>query len=195
MDTESAIMRQVMADAGMQETLMREALAEARRGMEDGEVPIGAVIALLEGDSPRIVARGYNRVNALQRKTAHAEIVAFENAGAGEDGEPSLPLDARNALLVSSLEPCVMCLGAAMEAGIAAVLFGLPAPADSGTGRMRAPDSPESAAPEVQGKILATESRELFREWLNRHEFDASREQRQFVEQLLQRTEEFSAAT
>lgn len=126
---------------------MREALAEAERGMAEGEAPIGCVLALGSGPSLRIVARGHNRVNALGRKNAHAEIVAFENAGS-RDGRPAaLPLDAEDVTLVSTLEPCVMCLGAAMEAGIARVLFGLEAPADYGTQRVKPPQSPESAAP------------------------------------------------
>ncbi len=167
------------------EELMREALAEARRGMDEGEAPIGCVLAL-GGDvpalGPQIVARGHNRVNALGRKTAHAEMVAFENAGSQGGEPPALPLDADNVVLVSTLEPCVMCLGAAMEGGVRLVLFGLNAPADSGTGRVTPPQSPESSRPEVEGGILAAESRALFEAWLQAHK---GTEQAKFVEQLL----------
>ncbi len=84
----------------------------------------------------RIVARGHNKVNALQRKVAHAEMVTFENASICDaHGIPALPLDAEDAIMVSTLEPCVMCLGAAMEAGVKIVVFGLAAPADNGTQR------------------------------------------------------------
>ena len=165
-----------------QEELMQEALTEAKRGMADGEAPIGCVIALCDEGTPRIVARGYNRVNGLQRKMAHAEIVAFENAGGGDGKEPTLPLDAKEVILVSTLEPCVMCLGAAMEAGVATVLFGLEAPADNGTTRVKAPESPESVAPTITGGILAQESRHLFEQWLDGKE---GTEQAKFVEQLL----------
>ncbi len=164
------------------EALMREALAEAKRGMDDGEAPIGCVLALGNGGEPRIVARGYNRFNALQRKTAHAEMVAFENAGSHSGQPPALPTDAEDAILVSTLEPCVMCLGAAMEAGVALVLFGLNAPADNGTQRVRPPQSPESRAPEVEGGLLAAESRALFVRWLDGKQ---GTEQAKFVEQLL----------
>lgn len=162
---------------------MTQALNEARRGMSEGEVPIGAVIALGEGPSVQVVARGYNRVNALQRKNAHAEIIAFENAG-GQP--PALPLDARQITLVSTLEPCVMCLGAAMEVGVDLVVFGLPAPADSGTARVRPPDSPESKQPAIVGHVLAEESRALFAQWLSENE---ATEQAKFVRQLLVLTE------
>ena len=174
-----------------QEYLMEAALAEAEAGMAEGEAPIGCVIARGEGESLRIVARGHNRTNATQRKNAHAEIIAFENAGA-RDGEPAaLPLDADDAILVSSLEPCVMCLGAAMEAGIKTVLFGLRAPADNGTQRVRPPESPESTAPEITGDILAQQSRCLFAKWLQGKE---GTEQAKFVEQLLALTAEEEAA-
>jgi len=165
-----------------QEQLMREALKEAERGMADGEAPIGCVIAQGQGPDLRIAARGYNRVNALGRKNAHAEIVAFENAGCHDGLPPTLPLDAKDVILVSTLEPCVMCLGAAMESGITLVLYGLQAPADSGTGRVKPPKSPESSAPEIIGGIFADESRALFVRWL---EGKKGTEQAKFVEQLL----------
>lgn len=168
------------------EWLMREALAEAERGMTDGEAPIGCVLALGNNGNPKIVARGYNRFNALGRRTAHAEMVAFENAGSQNGHPPALPTDAEDAVLVSTLEPCVMCLGAAMEAGIALVLFGLQAPADSGPGRVRPPESPESRTPMIEGGFLAAESRALFVRWLEKKK---GTEQARFVEQLLALTE------
>jgi tRNA(adenine34) deaminase len=166
------------------ERLMREALAEAKQGMNEGEVPIGCVLAL--GGEPRIVARGHNQINALSRKTAHAEMVAFENAGSHNGEPPTLPLDAADVILVSTLEPCIMCLGAAMEGGVALVLFGLNAPADSGTQRVRPPESPESSQPAIEGSILAAESRALFEAWLQTNK---GTEQAKFVEQLLALTE------
>ena len=162
---------------------MREALAEAERGMAEGEAPIGCVLARGSGDALRVVARGHNRVNALQRKTAHAEIVAFENAGSdGSGSPPAVPLDADDVILVSTLEPCVMCLGAAMEAGVGTVVFGLEAPADNGTRRVKPPESPESKAPTVTGGVLAGESRRLFEEWFRGKE---DTDQAAFVKQLL----------
>ena len=164
------------------ERLMREALAEAQRGVDEGEAPIGCVLALGGSGEPQIVARGHNRVNALGRKTAHAEMVTFENAGSQGGEPPTLPLDAVGVILVSTLEPCVMCLGAAMEGGVSLVLFGLDAPADSGTGRVRPPESPESSRPEIEGGILAAESRALFEAWIEKN---TGIEQAKFARQLL----------
>ena len=167
-------MSELVLEPGERERLMRAALAEAERGMAEGEAPIGCVIAVLDEERDgiaRIVAGGHNRVNALQRKMAHAEIVAFENAGSDDAGRPpALPLDARNVILVSTLEPCVMCLGAAMEAGVRWVLFGLEAPADNGTRRVKPPESPEATSPQIEGGILADESRSLFEQWLERNQ-------------------------
>ena len=165
---------------------MRQALTEAEAGMAEGEAPIGCVLARGQGEYLRVVARGHNRVNALGRKNAHAEIITFENAGIRDGQPPALPLDAEDAILVSTLEPCVMCLGAAMEAGIKLVLFGLEAPTDNGTHRVTPPESPESSAPEIIGGILPAESRTLFEKWLKGKE---GTEQAKFVEQLLALTD------
>jgi tRNA(adenine34) deaminase len=161
-------------DTQMLQQLMREALQVARDGMQNGEVPIGSVLA---DGSGKVVARGYNNMNASQNKIAHAEIVTFGNA-AGQ-----VPLDARDLILVSTLEPCVMCTGAAMEAAIDTIIYALRAPYDSGTRRVRAPQSPESQMPRIVPDVLADESRALFEEWLSQNQ---DTPQAAFVKQLLQ---------
>jgi tRNA(adenine34) deaminase len=143
------------------EHLMREALNQAKLGMSRGEVPIGAVIA--RGDAT-IVAGGYNEMQRTQNKVAHAEIQAFGNA-AGK-----APLDARDLILVSTLEPCVMCTGAAIQAAIDTVIYALRAPADRGTSRVKPPQSPETQMPRIVGDILWRESLEMFKEWLPKNE-------------------------
>ena len=160
------------------EVLMRQALDAAREGMASGEVPIGCVLARGDGT---VIARGHNELNRTQDKTAHAEIVTFRHS-AGK-----VPTDARDLVLVSTLEQCVMCLGAAMEAAVDAVVYGLAAPADSGTGRVQPPQSPESQMPRIVGRILARESRGLFQEWLKKP--GNSPQQVAFVRQLLALTE------
>ena len=158
------------------EGLMRDALAVAEEGMAAGEAPIGCVIADGAG---RVLARAHNAMNRTQEKTAHAEIMAFR-ALAGRT-----PLDARDLLMVSTLEPCVMCTGAAMEGAVDTIVYGLAAPADSGTTRVRPPESPESQMPRVVGGVLAAESRALFERWLDEHRGEP---QAAYVEQLLART-------
>ena len=160
-------------DRALAESLMHEALAAAREGMAAGEAPIGCVIARGDGT---IVARAFNEMNRTGCKIAHAEIVAFHRAAV------CVPLAARDLILVSTLEPCVMCTGAAMEAAVATIVYGLRAPADSGTGRVAPPQSPESQMPEIIGDVLAAESRALFEEWLARN---ANSPQAAYVKQLL----------
>jgi membrane protein len=158
------------------ERLMREAIAEAEHGLASGEPPVGAVIA--DGDG-RIIARGFNRLNGTQDRTAHAEMVAFRDA-AGR-----LPRDKSDCLLVSTLEPCVVCTGAAMLAAIDTIVYGLRAPADGGSGRVEPPQSPESQMPRIVGDVLAKESRDLFLRFLSTVQDPL---QRAFAQQLLAST-------
>jgi HAD superfamily hydrolase (TIGR01509 family) len=160
------------------EGLMREALAVARDGMAHGEVPIGAVLARGDGTT---VARGYNELNRLGDKTAHAEMVTFAHA------RGKMPADADDLILVSTLEPCVMCLGASMEARVDTIVYGLRAPADSGTGRVSPPESPGTGMPRIVGDLLAPASRSLFQEWLAKPANNP--DQVRFVQQLLALTQ------
>ena len=156
------------------ERIMRAALQAAQDGMKNGEVPIGAAIANGRGE---ILVASCNRMNETGRKTAHAELMAFE------DGEDKISLEENDLIVASTLEPCVMCGGALMLSGVDTVIFGLEAPFDGATHRVSAPRSPESQFPRFIGGILANESRALLQEWL-----DANREtsQADYVKQLLE---------
>src|SRR4029453_3610708 len=101
-------------------------------------------------------------LNKSQNKTAHAEMVTFDRS-AGK-----VPTDARDLILVSTLEPCVMCLGAAMEAAVDTIVYALPAPAPGGTRRVEPPPTPESQMPRIVGRVLPDESRALFKELLQK---------------------------
>ena len=158
------------------EELMRAAVDCAREGMAQGEVPIGSVLANGQG---AIVARGWNQLNKTQCKTAHAEMQCFQ------DSAGKVALDARDLILVSTLEPCVMCTGAAMESAVETIVYALEAPPDSGTARVSCPRSPESQMPRIIGGILKHESRALFVDWL-RDNKDAA--QAKFVRALLEAT-------
>ena len=102
-------------DTAEDERCMALALEEARRAESEGEVPIGAVV-VLDG---RIIGRGRNRVIASSDPTAHAEILALREAGAGM-GNYRLT----GAALYATLEPCLMCCGAAVNARVARVIYG-----------------------------------------------------------------------
>ena len=100
---------------------MALALAEARRGAEEGEVPVGAVVVRKDADGAGavVLAAAHNRPIALNDPTAHAEMLALRAAAAVRGG---YRLDS-TAVLVT-LEPCVMCAGAMVHARIGELYFG-----------------------------------------------------------------------
>jgi tRNA(adenine34) deaminase len=101
------------------EEYMRLALAEARRGSEAGEVPIGAVL-VADG---RALSQGFNQPITGSDPTAHAEIVALRS-GAAKLGNYRLP----GSTLYVTVEPCLMCVGALLSARVATLVYGAPEP-------------------------------------------------------------------
>jgi tRNA(adenine34) deaminase len=94
---------------------MRMALAEARAAAAAGEVPVGAVVV----SGGEVIGSGRNSGVSLSDPTAHAEILALREAGQ-KLAVPRLP----GAVLYVTLEPCLMCLGAAVHARVAELVFG-----------------------------------------------------------------------
>lgn len=97
------------------EELIRLALEEARAAYTAGEVPVGAVIT--RGDD--ILAKAHNNSILMSDPSAHAEIMAIREAGS-KIGNYRLA----GTTLYVTLEPCVMCAGAIIEARISRVVFG-----------------------------------------------------------------------
>jgi len=91
------------------------ALAEAKRALAHGDVPIGAIVVV--GDE--VIASRHNERELTGDPTAHAEMLALRDAAA-KLGSWRLAA----ATLVVTLEPCVMCAGAASQARIARTVFG-----------------------------------------------------------------------
>jgi len=98
---------------------MAEALAEARRAAAEGEVPIGAVL-VVEG---RIAGRGRNARERLRDPTAHAEILALQEA-ARTLGRWRLT----GSTIYATLEPCPMCAGALVNARVDRLVYGVADP-------------------------------------------------------------------
>jgi tRNA(adenine34) deaminase len=92
---------------------MREALYEAEQAGLAGELPIGAVV-VIDG---RIVSRGRAQHQAKQSQLSHAEL------GALLDGGTALWENYKNAILFTTVEPCPMCLGAAVMADVPHIIF------------------------------------------------------------------------
>ena len=96
--------------------LMEQALLEAEKGLARGEVPVGAV---LSGPDGKIVAQAHNRPISLKDPTAHAEILVLRQAGALYNN-----YRLKDTTLVVTIEPCLMCMGAVMNARISRLVFG-----------------------------------------------------------------------
>lgn len=135
--------------------LMQQALAEAEKGLSAGEVPVGAVLA---GPDGQIVARAHNQPITLQDPTAHAEILVIRKAGLFF-GNYRL----NDTLLVVTVEPCIMCMGAAIHARIARLVFGSPDPKGGAAGSLYnvASDKRLNHEIEVTPGIMEQECREL----------------------------------
>ncbi|HAE61114.1 MAG TPA: tRNA-specific adenosine deaminase [Eubacteriaceae bacterium] len=94
---------------------MKEAINEAKKAYEMGEVPVGAVVAK-EG---QIIAMAHNMVEAKKDATAHAEILAIQKA-AEEIGDWRLD----KCEIYVTLEPCIMCTGAIFNSRIKRLTYG-----------------------------------------------------------------------
>lgn len=94
---------------------MQRALRLAERAASEGEVPIGALL-VAEGE---VIAEGWNRPIASLDPTAHAEIIALR-----EGAQRLKNYRLGGATLYATLEPCAMCMGAALNARVARVVFG-----------------------------------------------------------------------
>jgi len=97
------------------ELWMEEALRAAQRGLEAGEVPVGAVV-VCDG---HVVGRGWNRNISEADPTAHAEIVALREAGANIGNHRLADCE-----LFATIEPCPMCAGALVHARIKRLVYG-----------------------------------------------------------------------
>ncbi|MHC4954587.1 MAG: tRNA adenosine(34) deaminase TadA [Planctomycetota bacterium] len=143
------------------EKYMAQALREARRAAEDDEVPVGAVVV----HGGRIVGRAHNQRERLKDPTAHAEMIALTQAAAAvEDWR----LDA--CVLYVTLEPCLMCAGALVQARIGRVVYGAPDAKAGACGSLYnvGLDPRLNHRFEVVGGVLEAECAELLYEFFDR---------------------------
>ena len=137
---------------------MRCALDEARLAAAAGEVPIGAAL-VVEG---AVVARAHNRREVWQDPTAHAELIAIREASASPKTWRLV-----GGTLYATMEPCAMCIGAAVLARVERVVFGVRDPKGGACGSVL--NIPEERRLnhriEVIGGVLEDESRALLQEF------------------------------
>ncbi len=141
---------------------MKLAYQEALRALDEGEVPIGAVIV----KDKAVIGRGYNRIEALDDATAHAEIIAISAASSCIS-----TWRLNECTLYITLEPCLMCLGAILQSRIETVVYGA---SDSKFGAIETSSYKEQAEkayrryPQIINNILKTECRTLIQSFFKK---------------------------
>jgi tRNA(adenine34) deaminase len=144
----------------MDERWMREALAEALKALDGGEVPVGAVV-VLDG---AIIGRGHNEIERRSLATAHAEILAIEEAARTLS---DWRLD--GCTVYVTVEPCHMCMGAFYLSRVQRVVYGASQPRTGACGSVDR--FHESALMnhtiEVRGGVLADEACRLLQEFFS----------------------------
>ena len=138
---------------------MREALRLAQRAESEGEVPVGAVVV----KDGVCIGSGWNSPVARHDPTAHAEIVAIRDAGKRVENY-RMP----GAVLYVTLEPCVMCAGAAIHARLARICYGASDPKGGAAGSvfdLLPSDSRFNHCTEVTSGVLAAQSATLLRDF------------------------------
>ena len=140
------------------ELWMDEALRCARRALDIGEVPVGAIV-LCDG---RIVGRGWNRNLADSDPTAHAEIVALREAGKNVGNHRLGDCE-----LFATIEPCAMCAGALIHARVKRLVYGADDPkAGAVHSVLTVVNHPKlNHQMEVRGGVLAGRCAELLQEF------------------------------
>ena len=135
------------------EFFMKMALKEAQTAFDADEVPVGAVVVM----NGQIIARGYNLTERLNDFTAHAEMQAYTSASECLGGK-----HLEKCTLYVTLEPCIMCAGAAYNTRIGKIVFGA-YDLKRGFGLFKNKDSPPVVHPKttVVGGVLEKECREL----------------------------------
>lgn len=146
------------------EEKMRITIDEARKSLIDREFPVGAVIFL--GDE--IISRAYSSGESKLEFLPHAEMAALLKA----DKLHHLPQERKKMQLFTTLEPCMMCLGAAMSFFIGEIYYALEAPIDGAVGfaiqyfRETRKEIPGYSLPVIHAGLLKTESQDLLRDYI-----------------------------
>jgi len=141
-------------------TAMRAALVEARRATEHGDVPVGAIV-VRDGV---VIASAGNQREQLNDPSAHAEVLALRAAA---EHLGTWRLD--DCTLYVTLEPCVMCAGAIINARVGTVVFGAPDLKAGALGSLYniAADPRLNHEPVVRHGVLGEESASLLHEFFS----------------------------
>jgi tRNA(adenine34) deaminase len=153
------------------ETFMDEALAEARRSLDLNEFPVGAVVVL----DDEVLVRAHWKGSAERRLLDHAEMIALMEAE--RSGMVSGRRERREATLYTTLEPCALCMAAAMSFLLGRIVYAAEAPVDGGSNlpdlwqppNGHPPDGMPYAIPTVSAGVRRDASIALIAEWVSRN--------------------------
>ena len=146
---------------------MGQVLALAVQALESGELPIAAMVFL----DDEVIAQAYTSEKHEKRFLGHAEMVALEIAD-----RQNLSYDQRTrAKLYTNLEPCLMCMGAAMSFFLGEIVYGLESLGDGAVELVsswvrKEEDIPGYQVPKISGGVLREDSLDLFEAYVNRHD-------------------------
>jgi tRNA(adenine34) deaminase len=146
------------------EYFMHQTIALAAEAIELGEFPIAAIVTL----DYEIISKSTTAEQREKRFLVHAELLALETVD--KLGLP--PPKRRQAKLFTNLEPCLMCIGAAMSSFIGEIYYSLESPADGAvnlveTWARKKADMPGYIAPIITGGILRHESIDIFKKYVS----------------------------
>jgi tRNA(adenine34) deaminase len=142
---------------------MKIALQEAVKAKEKQEIPIGAVLV---AENEELLCAAHNQTIALKDPTAHAEILALRQAADKVDNYRLL-----NTTLYVTVEPCPMCMGAAIHARVARIVFGTRDPKWGAAGSLYnfAADRRFNHHPLVIEGVFENESKQLMQDFFRKN--------------------------
>lgn len=138
--------------------MMTVALDEARQALDEGEIPVGAVVSC----NGKIIGRGHNMTERLGDVTAHAEMLAITAAAATLGGKYL-----RDCTLYVTMEPCLMCAGAIGWSQVSRVVYGADDPRRGFRGLTRNDRPILHPSTQLEGGVLADEARSLLRRFFD----------------------------
>jgi len=138
---------------------MKNAVEEARKAADNGELPIAAVIVAED----RELIRAQTQTGRRSSMTGHAELWALIELKRG------VYSDQRPVTIYTTLEPCLMCLGAAMQCGVDEIVYAMDAPPDGGARYAESILRGGQTPPRMRKGVLKDEARALMLEFVRQN--------------------------
>ena len=145
----------------IEQIYMDEALREAKKALEQDEVPVGAIVV----HKRKVIARAHNQMRMLKDPTAHAEMIALTQAASYLKNERLT-----GAIIYVTVEPCAMCAGALILARVKRLIYGVDDPKTGACGSVLdvVGNRKLNHRIEVKKGVLAEESRTLLKEFFKK---------------------------